>query len=220
MPDIPYKIIRTDRKNIALIIDSGANLIVRAPHSARKSEIVEFIEVKKRWIAAKQRQITAFTKKHNPVVIGNGKSLLYQGDTYTMRAGNVRKIQLSGNEIFLPPKCTKEKLIAWLKREARKLFHERADRYADIMGVHYSSIKLSGAKTRWGSCSKKDNLNFTWRLVMCPIAVIDYVVVHELSHITIKNHSPAFWARVRTFIPNYRELRNWLKSNRTLLEIL
>jgi predicted metal-dependent hydrolase len=220
MTDIPYKIIRSSRKNITLIIDSKANLIVRAPYSANKSDIIDFIKIKKRWITEKQRQISAFIKKYNPVIIKNGKTLLFQGNTYTIALDDISNIRFAGNEILIPRKYTKEKTVAWLKKEARKLLHERVDLYADIMGVHYSSIRLSGAKTRWGSCSNKDNLNFTWRLIMCPVAVIDYVIVHELSHITFKNHSPGFWARVKSVIPNFKEQRNWLKNNRTLMEII
>ena len=82
------------------------------------------------------------------------------------------------------------------------------------------TVKLSEAKARWGSCSTKNNLNFSWRLVMCPLSVIDYVAVHELSHITYKNHSPAFWARVKTVLPTYEDDQEWLKANRKLMEII
>jgi predicted metal-dependent hydrolase len=88
------------------------------------------------------------------------------------------------------------------------------------MGVEYSSIKMSDAQRRWGSCSAKNALNFAWRLVMCPLSVIDYVVVHELSHITYKNHSTKFWSRVATVMPRYREALEWLRLNRKLMEVI
>lgn len=92
--------------------------------------------------------------------------------------------------------------------------------YSNVMGVTPGIIKLSEAKARWGSCSTKNNLNFAWRLVMCPLSVIDYVVVHELSHITYKNHSPAFWARVKTVLPTYEDAQEWLRINKKLMEII
>lgn len=113
-----------------------------------------------------------------------------------------------------------ETIAAWLKSEAGKIIEERVARYANIMGVNYAGVKMSEAKGRWGSCSSKDSLNFAWRLVLAPLGIIDYVVVHELSHITYKNHSPQFWARVKTVLPNYKEQQDWLKANRRLMEII
>lgn len=220
MNEIPYEIIRSDRKSIALVIDSEASLIVRAPRKAKDSDIADFVEKKKRWIADKQYQVSVFGEKHSPVVFKSGESLLYLGNTYTILKDTVTSIQFSSTHILIPDGYTKADVIAWLKGEAETVLIERVSRYAGIMGVTYSSIKLSEAKTRWGSCSAKDNLNLAWRLIMCPMAVIDYVVVHELSHIAYRNHSPAFWARVKTVLPNYKEQQDWLKVNRKLMEIV
>ena len=88
------------------------------------------------------------------------------------------------------------------------------------MGVQYASIKMSEAKRRWGSCGGKNSLNFAWRLVMCPQFVVDYVVVHELSHINRKDHSAKFWARVATVLPNYKDSQDWLRLNRTIMEVI
>ena len=121
---------------------------------------------------------------------------------------------------MIPIDATMENITAWLKSEAGKIIEERVARYANIMGVSYSGVKTSEAKGRWGSCSSKDSLNFAWRLVLAPLGIIDYVVVHELSHITYKNHSPQFWARVKTVLPNYKEQQDWLKANRLLMEII
>lgn len=220
MNEISYEIVRTDRKSIALVIDSEANLIVRAPHKAKESDIADFVEKKKRWIADKQHQVSVFGEKHSPVCIETGESLLYLGNTYTILKDAITDVQLSSSDILIPEGYTKADIITWLKEEASKVLMERVARYASVMGVSYASVKLSDAKARWGSCSSKNNLNFAWRLIMCPIAVIDYVVVHELSHIDYKNHSPVFWARVKTVLPNYKEQQDWLKVNRKILEII
>lgn len=220
MNEIPYKIVRSDRKSIALVIDSEANLIVRAPHKAKESDIADFVEKKKRWITEKQLQVSVFGEKHSPVCIENGESLLYLGNTYTILKDAIPHVQLSSTDILIPESYTKDDIITWLKDEASKVLTERVARYASVMGVSYASVKLSDAKARWGSCSSKNNLNFAWRLIMCPMVVIDYVVVHELSHIDYKNHSPVFWARVKTVLPNYKEHQDWLKVNRKILEIV
>ena len=220
MTGIEYKIIRSDRKSIALVIDSEARLTVRAPFDARESEITNLIKQKKRWIIEKQKKISALSNKYTPVVIKNGGSILFQGNNYTIKMSNVSRIKISGENIILPRGSKKEKVTAWLKKEAKKLIRERLDIYAGIMGVRYSTLRISGARTRWGSCSGRDSLSFTWRLIMCPIQVIDYVIVHELSHIMHKNHSPVFWAAVKKVIPDFKEQKNWLKSNRKLMDII
>ena len=220
MTDIQYKIIRSDRKSLALVIDSEAKLTVRAPFNAMGSEITNFIRQKKRWIIEKQKKISALSNKYAPVVIKNGGNILFQGNNYTIKMSNVSRIKISGENIIIPKGSKKEKVVSWLKKEAKKLIRERLDIYAGIMGVRYSALRISSARTRWGSCSGRDSLSFTWRLIMCPIQVIDYVIVHELSHITHKNHSPVFWTRVKNVIPDFKEQKNWLKSNRKLMDII
>jgi len=217
---IPYRIIRSNRKSIALIIDNSANLVVRAPNQAKDNEIRNLVEKKKRWITNKQHKIFSFDEKHNPVLIKTGESIIYLGDTYTIIKDNVSDMQFSNTHILVPSRYCKSDLITWLKSEAKKVLAERIAKYVSLMGTKYSMFKLSDAKARWGSCSAKGNLNFAWRLVMCPITVIDYVVVHELSHITYKNHNSGFWARVKTVLPNYKEQQDWLKANQGLMEII
>ena len=219
MQDIPYQVVRSNRKSVALVIDNEANLIVRAPLQMQDSTIDEFVCKKKRWINEKQRQVEIFGEKHPPLIIETGESLIYLGSTYAIIKDAIDSVQISGNEILVPDKYGIDDMISWLKAEALRVITERVNNYSGIMGVAPGEIKLSDAKARWGSCSTKDNLNFVWRLIMCPLSVIDYVVVHELSHITYKNHSPAFWARVKTVLPTYEDDQEWLKENRKLMEI-
>ncbi len=103
-------------------------------------------------------------------------------------------------------------LEARYREQARARISERAAWFARIMGVSYGRITIRAAKTRWGSCSAKGNLNFHWKLILMPEEVLDYVVVHELAHRKQMNHSPAFWAEVEKVLPDYRERRRWLKT--------
>ncbi|MBX7149054.1 M48 family metallopeptidase [bacterium] len=108
-------------------------------------------------------------------------------------------------------------LIKAYKKQAKLLFKERVELYAQAHHLTYSTIKINSAKRRWGSCSIKGNLNFTWRLVLAPLWVLDYVVVHELAHLKHHNHSHRFWEQVAMMYPNYKEASLWLKLNSTLL---
>jgi hypothetical protein len=95
---------------------------------------------------------------------------------------------------------------------AKARLPERAAYYAALMGVAPAAVKVSGAKTRWGSCSSKGNLSFSWRLMMADGGVIDYLVVHELAHLKEMNHSPRFWAVVEGTLPDYRERQKRLRA--------
>ena len=104
-------------------------------------------------------------------------------------------------------------LEAQYRKEARRRITERAAYFAEKMGVDYGRIAIKAAKTRWGSCSAQGNLNFHWKLILMPPAILDYVVVHELAHRIEMNHSPRFWAQVERILPDYRERRRWRREN-------
>jgi len=103
-------------------------------------------------------------------------------------------------------------LEAKLRAKAKELLPRRAAHFAGQMGVTPAQVKVTGAKTRWGSCSSKGNLNFSWRLMLADEEAIDYVVVHELAHLREMNHSPRFWAVVEAAMPDYRQRRLRLKG--------
>ena len=220
MQEIAYQVVRSNRKSVALVIDNEANLIVRAPILMPDTVIDEFVRKKRRWINEKQQQVAVFGEKHPPVVVETGESIMYLGSNYAIIKDEVDAVEVSGNELVVPESYDVESLATWLKEQAMQIISERVALYANVMGVTPGAIKLSEAKARWGSCSTKNNLNFAWRLIMCPLSVLDYVVVHELSHITYKNHSPAFWARVKTVLPTYEDDQEWLKVNQKLMEII
>ena len=100
---------------------------------------------------------------------------------------------------------------------ARDIFTRKTEYYARLMGVTYGRISIREQKTRWGSCSAQGNLNFHWKLILMPPAILDYVVVHELAHRIEMNHSPRFWTQVERILPDYRERRRWLKENGGLI---
>ncbi|MCD8148864.1 MAG: M48 family metallopeptidase [Clostridiales bacterium] len=220
MQEISYQVVRSNRKSVALVINNEANLIVRAPTHMSDEAIDAFVQKKRRWINEKQQQVAVFGEKHPPVIVETGESIMYLGSSYAIIKDNVDIVEISGNELIIPEDFDIVSLITWLKEQAMQIISDRIAMYANVMGVTPGTVKLSDAKAHWGSCSSKNNLNFAWRLIMCPLSVIDYVVVHELSHITYKNHSQAFWARVKTVLPTYEDDQDWLKVNKKLMEII
>ena len=102
---------------------------------------------------------------------------------------------------------------AWYRAEARRVLTERAAVHAATLGVRFGRIAIKDTRSRWGSCSSHGNLNFSWRLIMAPEAVLDYVVAHEVAHLREPNHSPRFWALVEQLCPAYRARRAWLREH-------
>lgn len=216
-------IIRTKRKTIALVINADAKLIVRAPLSVPKEYINELVERKRAWIERKQQEIVSRNETYAQKQYVNGEDCLFLGDVYRLAySDNVSSIVLKSDRLLLPDqKCNAQKLIIeWYRDEAQRVFKERTAYYASMIGVKYRSVRISSAARRWGSCGVKGTLNFSWRLIMAPLRVIDSVVVHELVHIEFRNHSKKFWARVRTIMPDYDQQRKWLKEHQKLLEIM
>ena len=96
---------------------------------------------------------------------------------------------------------------------ARDIFTQKTAYYASILNVTYGRITIREQKTRWGSCSSEGNLNFNWRLIFAPEEVLDYIVVHELAHRREMNHSQAFYAIVKSILPDYKKSQKWLRDN-------
>lgn len=218
--DVPaHQLIRSKRKTLTLVIDRNGELIVRAPLRMPKRDIDTFIAQKQTWIQAKQQQVKEAGARYQTLALASGEQLPYLGEMVTLKREGSSRISLSGATLHIPENATNAALCAWLKRQARTVITDRVQHFAALMNLEYTAIKMSGAQGRWGSCSAKNSLNFSWRLIMCPMEIIDYVVVHELSHVNHKNHSAQFWALVSTVLPDCKQRRAWLKTNRKILEL-
>lgn len=171
-------VIRSNRKTVAIQVNSNLSVTVRAPRSVSEKDIEEILKKKEAWIS-----------KH------------------------IEKIKETKERFEAEPteKLTREKVIA-LVEEALKVIPERVEYFAKVIGVTYGKITIRNQKTRWGSCSSKGNLNFNCLLMLAPPEVLDYVVVHELCHRKQMNHSKAFWLEVEKVLPDYKEVRKWLKE--------
>jgi predicted metal-dependent hydrolase len=210
-----HKLVRSKRKTLALIVESDGTLTVRAPLRMKEADIRSFIEAKKDWIERKQARVQKDAPAPRQYV--DGEKFLYLGVEVPLRIVRAQKPALVMEKAF---KLTKSALPqaesvfeAWYKKQARTVFTERVSFFAHKHEFKVGKIRISSARTRWGSCSTKGTLSFTWRLVMAPLEVIDYVVVHELCHLKELNHSKAFWAKVEMVLPDYKKRRRWLREH-------
>ena len=218
LPD--YELIRSDRRSLSLEIRADGSLVVRAPKRMPEARIRAFIESKRGWIEQKSAAARARDALYAPVELKDGAALPYLGGSLTLRFADVKAPERREGELLLPPGAGEEMLREWMRAETRRLILPRLTAYAGWMGLEYRSLRITSAATRWGSCSGKDNLNFTFRLAMCRPEAVDYVAVHELCHVRHKDHSRAFWAMVERYCPDWREQRRWLNEHRALMELL
>jgi hypothetical protein len=145
--------------------------------------------------------------------LGDWHKLFVSGDFKQPLVFNERKFLLS--EYFLPN--AKQLFEQWYRKQAYVVIKDRVSHYADPADLSFKMITITGARKRWGSCGPKGTLNFSWRLIMAPIKVVDYVIVHELVHLEVRNHSRKFWEKVRLLFPNDQQAETWLQANFWLL---
>ncbi|MDM7985885.1 MAG: SprT family zinc-dependent metalloprotease [Smithella sp.] len=217
------QIIRTDRKTIALIVGRDGKLMVRAPKDATNEQILSVVERKSAWIMKKQQEVIATYPQTGEKEVVNGEGFLYLGQSYRLKIIDHEEMPLRLDDFFYLDRSAlfqaKEVFIHWYKEKANEVISERVAWYSDKIGIQVKQIKITSAKTRWGSCSAKGTVSFPWRLVMAPVPVIDYVVVHELVHVFEKNHSKAFWDKVRAIVPDYQQKIRWLEVNGHILKM-
>jgi predicted metal-dependent hydrolase len=218
------QLIRSDRKTISLIVERDGRPVVRAPRHAALEQILRFVEEKAGWISSRQEQARRRLAELPARRYAPGETFLYLGEPYPLEIveGARAPLALAGGQFRLSSQDrpqAREVFTRWYRQQARSVLGERAARLAGQYGLEFKRLRISSARTRWASCSTTGTLSFTWRLIMAPLPVIDYVIVHELAHILEKNHSPRFWARVRAMLPDYPARVKWLKQNGHLLSL-
>jgi len=210
------KIVRSKRRTLALEIARDASLIIRAPKKA-PLDLIETIVLRRRpWIEKKQAIARQKLQQATPKKFVHGEGFLYLGDTYRLSIVAHTRPPVSLAQDFLLSSDhsvnAREAFITWYKKEAYALIKERLDQYSCLAGFRYNRFTTTNASRCWGSCTFKGDLRFSWRLIMAPLRVIDYVVVHELVHLEEKSHSRRFWGKVARLFPAYRECKTWLKD--------
>ena len=214
----PTKIVKTNRKTLSLIINNKGELIVRAPLNYKDSVIFDFINKKANWIIQKRTEMLENNIK--PLKLIDGETINLLGNTYTIQSSNVKSVKVKDNYLIIPTLNSKARLVAYIKRTLKRIIEEKISKINQVYDFKFKNISISSAKTNWGSCSGNNNLHFTYKLMLCPEQVIDYIIVHELVHTVIKNHSKTYWRNVKKIYPYYKECERWLKDNRAITELI
>ena len=226
---IPFEIIRRQRKTLEIQIDSQNGFRVIAPKRLSEKAILAVLEPRKAWIYEKWQEVTAAQAYRPLKTYDEGEQFLFNGQTAVLTivhntALKGAKAKLSGGVLtvetaVLDPSVIREAIVALYKVYTKQEAIRRLVKYTEVLGVQYNRIVVKEQKRRWGSCSHLGNLNFNWRCGMMPEAVFEYILVHEVCHLVHLNHSSAYWALVTRLCPGYAEARQWLKKQGASLDI-
>lgn len=209
---VPLRIRRNAqaRRLILRIDEDTGGAIVTIPKRTALREGLEMAKRKSAWIA---RQLK---RRAKPLPFAEGLEIPLLGKTLTVRHDpNIRVTHSTEQEIFVSGRLEHlpRRLKDWLKAEARKEFTTRAHEKAKILNQTISGITVRDTKSRWGSCGVNGQLNFSWRLVLAPQYVLDYVVAHEVAHLVHHNHGADFWALTKTLTEQIEPAKAWLNAH-------
>lgn len=213
---ISYTLVRSRRKTVAIHITKDVAVEVRAPLKTSRANIDRFVASKEKWITSHLALRKQRNSEKAAFALDYGDTVSLCGGSFPLRAGDGGRAGFDGECFYLPPGLPPDRLknavVLIYKAMAKWFLTKKVAAYAAQIGVTPAAVKVSGAKTRWGSCSGKNRLSFSWRLLMADEDAIDYVVVHELAHIKEHNHSPRFWAVVEGALPDYLKRRQKLTA--------
>jgi predicted metal-dependent hydrolase len=222
---VPYILRRARRRSIGLTIDQRG-LRVGAPNRTSLAEVEALIRKHAQWVTQKLDEWRERSRNHAaPFSIADGARLPYLGGWLEIRLARGKNMAFWTENGAMPetritmltllprsPDKADVLLVRALRRKALAVFGERLAAQAARFNITLPRLALSSARTRWGCCSMKSGIRLNWRLIHCEPWIIDYVIVHELAHLTEMNHSARFWAIVERYFPEYRDARDALKK--------
>jgi predicted metal-dependent hydrolase len=217
-----------NRKTVSLKLTDSATLLIKAPYGFSLKKIQQLLAGKTAWIISHSAKLKI--DEQNPVnkIIDDGSDILYIGKTHKIQLhhhASCHEVKVKDQIIHLYfAEQTSLSPTALLRQffmeSASYSFQQLTSYWAKIMHVKPLKVAIRQQKTRWGSCSSTGTLSYNWLVIMAPDEVIQYLVIHELSHLIEPNHSRRFWQVVKTFDPNFAKHRLWLKNNGQLLKRL
>lgn len=224
---IDYTLYSEQRTDVKISVSLENGVEVHAPSKLDPDQINLLLEKKAAWIYRKIKSIHEIEVAIQPLEMVSGEKIPYLGRRYRLK---VHRRQVNDAEFFfyqgrfvatVPENwpddrvqvILEDKLITWYRKQAEKKLQHRLAHYQTFFQNQPTSARIRTQHKRWGTCTPDGNIYINWRLIMAPLKVFDYVVVHELAHLTVPDHSPAFWEHVKMVMPDYEVRREWLRVN-------
>ncbi len=217
---VPVRLRRNGRaRRIVLRIEKdGDGVVVTLPKRVPEAEGIAWAHKQRDWIAERLAQIPVRT------AFADGAVIPFAGTDHVIRhvPGARRGVWPEDGEIYVSgrPEHLARRVTDWLRREARARLTAQTARASERLGMKHGRITVRDTRSRWGSCASSGNLNFSWRLIMAPAFVLDYVVAHEVAHLKEPHHGPAFWRTVAELDPDAERGRTWLSKHGEALHFI
>src|SRR3954453_8389392 len=206
---VPYRIRRSDRaRRIRVRVDGNGNVEVALPRRSPQRHAEEAVKQLAPWIERRRRAVATAARE----ISRAPGTLPYLGETLTVvpEPGRTR-VHRSGDRLLVPPTDARAAIERWYRRQAKLEVAPRLDAACRRAGTAYTGLPLRGQKTRSASCSSTGTMSFNWRLLLAPPEIMDYVVEHEVCHLTYMDHSPRFWRLLASRVPEWRRYSAWLR---------
>lgn len=214
------------RKTVAIKIDPEASVVVYSPQFLKADKIEEIVGKRAQWIIEKQELVKNRGYLYPAKEFVSGEAFPYLGKQYRLKvtrcASEEEKCKLMNGRFMVQingelngrrvKRTVRNALIDWYLGRAEQKIPERVAIYARQIGKWPERIEIKNHKRRWGSCSHHGIVRFNWKIIMAPVTILDYVIVHELCHLICPDHSAHFWHKVQTIIPDYTKRRSYLKE--------
>lgn len=216
------------RRTLSITIDEKAQVLVRAPSYSAEKEIHAFIFEKSSWITSKLKAALKVKSKTETRQFDHGYRFLFLGKNFPLQIieKDVKRASIEFNGFKwicgiprdLSPEqrrdIVKKKMVGWYRAQAQEVLGSRIFYYSRQMGIEPVKIAVRTQKRVWGNCEYRTRtIHINWQIILAPISVVDYVVVHEMCHMIVPNHSKKFWDKVESVLPNYKKEKLWLKDN-------
>jgi hypothetical protein len=224
--DFNVNVKRTNRIKTVSFLIKEQELIITVPKFISKREVDRLILTKIKWIRKKLAAELIYKNFKEKRYI-NGEKFMFLGKFYNLKIKKslIEDIKISSNNIIILSMDIKDNIIIknilrkWYIKEAKKYIIKTNTYYENLIGISVNKLLFGEYKSKWGSCNSHKRISYDWRIIMAPLEVIHYLVIHELSHINHPNHSKLFWLHVEKYMKDYKVHRKWLKLNASKLYI-
>jgi len=224
-----YSILRVPERRTAHLVVTPANQVILTVAKRTPPEMIsEILKKKTPWVLGKlhrNSQVKGTGKKE----FVNGEAFPYLGRNYRLKIGKAKaepsvhivsgRIQVMLNGSKISKRSVRSALQAWYVERAQEKIRDRLTVYEKRIAVTPSAVHIRNLKSRWGSCTSRRQISFNWRIILAPISIVDYVIVHELCHLIHHDHSKDFWRSIERILPDYEERKEWLRVNGGQLEM-
>jgi len=221
--DIIFNLQRNKRKTVSIYVEPTGEINVLAPEKISEDDLNQIIEKKRYWIHKSLLEMELLNETKVEREIKNGEGFLYLGKSYKLKILKNLKtpLTLRQGRFYLDKDSSinaQKHFKEFYKNKGRIHISARIEYFKNKIGVNPPQLRVMELGNRWGSCSGR-YINFHWKVMMAPMKIIDYVIVHELAHLIETNHTDKFWELVESVIPDYKQKKEWLKTNGANLNI-